>query len=181
MSTRDTLAMSLLSACMISPATLAADAPRLGEPADPARIAAWSIDVSPDGAGLPPGRGSVQEGANIFAVKCEGCHGTNGIGKPADRLTGGIGTLTSTHPIKTVASYWPYATTLFAYIRGSMPITNPRSLSADETYALCAYLLSIDGIVAKDAVLNAQTLPKVRMPNAHGFRDVWEASPHSKR
>lgn len=169
------LAASLLVVTAFGAAS-AADAPHLGEPADPARITAWSIDVSPDGAGLPPGRGSVEEGAKIFATKCEGCHGAAGAGKPADRLTGGIGTLASAHPVKTVASYWPYATTLFAYIRGSMPITSPRSLSADETYALCAYLLSIDGIVAKDAVLDAKTLPKVGMPNARGFRNVWSGA-----
>lgn len=164
----------LLLACSAFSDADAADAPQLGQPADPARIAAWNIDVAPDGTGLPPGRGSARAGVEIFAAKCEVCHGAAGSGKPADRLTGGIGTLATLHPIKTVASYWPYATTLFAYIRGSMPITSPRSLSADETYALCAYLLSVDGIVGKDAVLDASTLPKIRMPNRHGFRSMWD-------
>lgn len=152
----------------------AAQTAHFGVPASPAMIAALDTDVSPDGRGLPAGRGSVQEGAAIFAERCVMCHGEAGAGTPGDRLTGGIGTLATAKPVKTVASYWPYATTLFGYIRTAMPITAPRSLEPDEVYALCAYLLSIDGIVPRNAVLDARSLPRVRMPNRDGFRTVWD-------
>ncbi len=150
--------------------------PHFGSPADPARIKAWDISIAPDGTGLPAGHGSVAEGSAIYAAKCVMCHGVNGAGKPADQLTGGIGTLTSPAPVKTVSSYWPYATTLFDYIRRAMPITNPHTLTDHETYALVAYILSIDSIVKKDAVLDAKSLPKVRMPNRDGFIDAYGAA-----
>jgi cytochrome c len=159
----------LLSACAMP--ALAADAPHFGVPADPARMKAWDITILPDGSNLPAGKGSVKEGEAVYAAKCQMCHGANGEGKPADRLTGGIGTLNSPQPVKTVASYWPYATTLFDYIRRAMPVTNPHSLTDHEVYSLVAYILSIDGIVKKDAVLDAKTLPKIKMPNRDGFID----------
>lgn len=150
-----------------------ADGPRLGVPASPALVKAWDISIAPDGSGLPAGRGKVAQGAILFAEKCQACHGPAGSGGPADRLTGGVGSLASSHPIKTVASYWPYATTLFDYVRRAMPIPHPESLSNDEVYALCAYLLSVDHIVAADTTLDATTLPKVRMPNRDGFVPLW--------
>jgi S-disulfanyl-L-cysteine oxidoreductase SoxD len=155
---------------------LAAAAPHFGTPADPATVKAWDASIPPDGKGLPPGHGSVSEGLAIYSEKCVMCHGVNGQGKPADQLTGGIGTLTSPAPVKTVASFWPYATTLFDYIRRAMPITNPHSLSDHEVYALVAYILSVDGIVKKDAVMDAKTLPKVKMPNRDGFIDAYGAA-----
>ena len=162
-------------------ATLAGTAwsqtPQLGQPASPALIAAWDISISPDGTGLPPGRGTPSQGAVIFEAKCAPCHGERGVGGPADRLTGGIGSLTSAQPVKTVSSYWPYATTLFDYIRRAMPVTNPQSLSNDEVYALCAYLLSIDHIVPADSTLDATTLAKIQMPNRDGFVSVWHREP----
>lgn len=127
------------------------------------------ITVAGDGTGLPPGAGSVAEGKAIFDQKCAACHGTAASGGVADRLTGGIGTLTAPKPIKTVASYWPYAPTLFDYIRRAMPLTAPPSLKDDEVYALAAYLLSIDGIVDADARLDARSLTQIRMPNRAGF------------
>lgn len=154
---------------------LAADAPHFGKPADPGLVKAWDISIPPDGSGLPPGRGSVLDGAEIYQAKCIMCHGASGAGQPADRLTGGIGTLTTAQPIKTVASYWPYATTLFDYIRRAMPVNSPRSLTPSEVYALCAYILSVDGIVPKNTVLDAKTLPKVKMPNRNGFLNVWDS------
>jgi cytochrome c len=157
--------------CIAAVPAFAADAPHFGVPADPARVKAWDISILPDGTGLPPGKGSVAEGAQIYAAKCQSCHGANGEGKPADRLTGGIGSLTTAQPVKTVASYWPYATTLFDYIRRAMPVTAPRSLSDPEAYALAAYILSVDGIVKKNAVLDAKSLPKIKMPNRDGFID----------
>jgi cytochrome c len=140
-------------------------------PADPGRIAAWDLTILPNGAGLPPGHGSVGEGGAIFSEKCQMCHGLEGRGQPADRLTGGVGSLTSSQPVKTVASYWPYATTVFDYIRRAMPVTHPHSLNDHEVYSLVAYILSIDGIVKKDAVLDAKSLPKIKMPNRNGFID----------
>jgi len=166
--------LALFSGVIFWASAATAQSPRLGVPPDAALIKAWDIDISPDGTGLPPGHGSAAEGARIYEEKCAACHGERGIGGGADRLTGGLGTLATAHPVKTVASYWPYATTLFGFVRSAMPITEPRSLSAHEVYALCAYLLSIDGIVAQDAVLDQASLPKVVMPNRKGFRDMWE-------
>jgi cytochrome c len=155
---------------------LAAAAPHFGAPADPALVKAWDLSIPPDGTGLPAGKGSVSEGLAIYTEKCVMCHGVNGAGKPADQLTGGIGSLATDKPVKTVSSYWPYATTLFDYIRRAMPVTAPRSLTDHETYALTAYILSIDGIVKKDAVLDAKSLPKVKMPNRDGFIDAYGAT-----
>jgi cytochrome c len=155
---------------------LAAAAPHFGAPADPGLVKAWDLSIPPDGTGLPPGKGSVSEGLAIYTEKCVMCHGVNGAGKPADQLTGGIGSLATDKPVKTVSSYWPYATTLFDYIRRAMPVTAPRSLTDHETYALTAYILSIDGIVKKDAVLDAKSLPKVKMPNRDGFIDAYGAT-----
>lgn len=151
-----------------------AKAPHFGAPADPARIKAWDISILPDGSNLPPGHGGVAEGAAIFGVKCAMCHGARGEGAAADRLTGGVGSLASPRPIHSVASFWPYATTLFDYIRRAMPVNHPRTLSDHETYALVAYILSIDGIVKPDAVLDAKSLPRIRMPNRGGFIDEWD-------
>jgi S-disulfanyl-L-cysteine oxidoreductase SoxD len=148
--------------------------PKLGRPATPEETARADISIPPDGRGLPPGSGTVAQGAQVFAAKCAACHGAQGEGTPnGDRLVGGIGTLASANPVKTVSSYWPYATTLFDYIRRAMPLTNPQSLQNDEAYAVVAYVLSIDNIVPKDAALDAQSLPKVQMPNRNGFIN-WE-------
>ena len=141
----------------------------LGRPATPAAIAAWDIDVSPNGAGLPKGSGSVAAGQAVYAAQCAACHGTKGEGKPADALVGGQGTLTSARPVKTIGSFWPYASTVFDFIRRAMPYQAPQSLSADEVYAVTAYLLHLNGIVPADAVLDATSLPQVRMPNRDGF------------
>jgi cytochrome c len=143
--------------------------PGLGRPASPATVAAADISIPPSGETLPPGSGTAARGAQLFAEKCQACHGEAGAGGPMDRLTGGIGTLAAPRPIKTVASFWPYATTLFDYIRRAMPLQAPQSLSDEEVYALVAYLLSVDGIVARDATLDARSLPQVRMPNRDGF------------
>ena len=158
-----------------SAASAAAPAPpKLGRPASPDEIARIDISIPPDGKGLPQGSGSVAQGAMVFAQKCAVCHGANAEGTPSgDRLVGGIGSLNSPNPVKTVASYWPYATTVFDYIRRAMPITNPQSLQNDEVYAVTAYVLSFDDIVPKDAVLDAGSLPKVLMPNRAGFVN-WE-------
>jgi S-disulfanyl-L-cysteine oxidoreductase SoxD len=154
-----------------------AEAPRqtFGRPATPQDIAGEDIDVHPDGTGLPPGSGSVTQGAALYASTCAACHGENGE-KPLDptlRLTGGRGTLATPGAVQTVGSYWPYATTLFDYIRRAMPFQAPQSLTADQVYAVTAYLLRLNGIVPDGAVLDAGTLPQVRMPNRDGFINAY--------
>lgn len=150
----------------------------IGRHATPEQIAGWNIDISPDGAGLPPGHGTAREGKAIYAQQCASCHGAEGEGgsvQPGPRLAGGRGTLMTAHPVKTVGSYWPYATTLFDYIRRSMPYNAPESLSADQLYAVTAYVLFLNGLVGEDAVLDVTSLPKVRMPNRDGFRSAFQA------
>jgi len=141
----------------------------IGTPVTGSALAAWNIDVAPDGHGLPAGSGDVAHGKAVFAAKCAMCHGAAGQGGIGDRLVGGRGTLASDKPVKTVGSYWPYATTLFDYIRRAMPYNAPQSLSADDIYAVSAYLLYLNGVVPESTRLDAKTLPKVKMPNRHGF------------
>jgi S-disulfanyl-L-cysteine oxidoreductase SoxD len=147
-----------------------ADGPDLGRPVSPPEIAAWDISIGPDGAGLPPGSGDPQQGERVYAAKCVGCHGEEGTGKPNDQLVGGIGSLAGDQaPVKTVGSFWPYATTLFDYVRRAMPLNAPKSLSSDEVYAVAAYLLRLNRIIGDADTINAQTLPLVQMPNRDGF------------
>lgn len=171
MSTPDRLAALLFALAVLGGAVSSAEQVRygLGKKISERDLAAWDIDVRPDGAGLPPGTGSAAQGREIFLAKCSACHGENGEGTPMDRLVGGQGTLATDKPVKTVGSYWPYATTLFDYVRRTMPFTNPQSLDNDEVYALTAYLLSLNGIVPGDAVMDAKALPKVEMPNRKNF------------
>jgi cytochrome c len=160
----------LIVALLAASAAMAADGPKLGEPATPADLAAWDISIAPDGVGLPAGQGTSTQGEVVFAAKCQACHGEKGAGKPNDVLVGGSGSLAAGQaPVKTVGSYWPYATTLFDYIRRAMPYNEPKSLTADETYALSAYILALNGIVGASDVLDAQSLSKVKMPNRDGF------------
>jgi len=163
---------------LVAGAALAQSRYGIGRPATPEQIAGWNIDVSPDGAGLPPGHGTAREGKPIYGQLCASCHGATGQGgsvQPGPRLAGGRGTLASAHPVKTVGSYWPYATTLFDYIRRAMPYKAPESLSPDQVYAVAAYVLFLNGLVGEDAVLDASSLPRVRMPNRDGFRPAFEA------
>jgi len=148
----------------------AADAPAFGQPIAPSDLAPWDISIGPAGAGLPPGRGTPAQGVAVFVAKCQACHGEKGAGKPNDVLVGGFGTIASDKPaVKTVGSYWPYATTLFDYVRRAMPFNATKSLTDDELYAVSAYLLNLNGIIGNDDVMDAQTLPKVKMPNRDGF------------
>jgi S-disulfanyl-L-cysteine oxidoreductase SoxD len=172
---RDLLAAMAL--CLVAGAALAAETPRLGQAPDAKLLEGWDMSIPPDGAGLPPGRGTVAQGKAVYEAQCLACHGANGEGKPADRLAGGIGSLATPTPVKTVASFWPYATTLFDYIRRAMPYQAPQSLGDDEAYAVTAYILSLDNIVPADAELGAANLAAVKMPNRDGFVPWWPAPP----
>ena len=177
MSMRDLLHVALalvLAGCASASATRGRmEGPNLGREATPAQIAGWDISVGPDGAGLPPGRGTPAAGATVYEQKCQACHGAKGAGQPNDRLVGGQGTLASRAPVKTIGSYWPYATTVFDYVRRSMPYIQPHSLSNDEVYAVTAYLLHLNGIIGESDEMNAQALPKVKMPNQPNFIVVY--------
>jgi cytochrome c len=147
-----------------------AQSPNLGKPISPEDLAAWDISIGPDGAGLPPGSGTAKQGEAVFTAKCQACHGAKGAGQPNDRLVGGQGSLPGDKPpIKTVGSFWPYATTMFDYVRRAMPYNESKTLSPDEIYAVVAYVLNLNGVIGDTDVINAQTLPNVKMPNRDGF------------
>jgi cytochrome c len=169
------IALTVSALLMTAPAYAAKPDYHLGRTPTAAEIDAWNIDVRPDGQGLPPGHGSVAEGRTIFAETCAACHGDKGQDGPADRLVGGRGTLTQPNPVRTVGSYWPYATTLFDFVRRAMPFNAPESLTADQVYAVTAYVLSLNGIVPDNTVLDATNLPKIAMPNRNGFTS---SNPH---
>ena len=154
-------------------AASAQEGPDLGVPATQEQIAGWDISIGPDGAGLPAGSGTAAAGKAVSEAKCLACHGAEGAGQPNDRLVGGQGTLREAAPIRTVGSYWPYATTVFDYIRRAMPYVTPHSLTADETYAVTAYLLALNGIIEQDAVMDATSLPTVVMPNRGNFDSAY--------
>ena len=166
------LAAAALAACANLPSAPGRP-PAFGAAVSAEEVARWDISIPPGGAGLPGGGGSARQGLKVYEEKCQSCHGAKGAGKPADALVGGIGSLAGKTPLRTVGSYWPYATTLFDYVRRAMPITNPLSLTDDEVYAVSAYVLFLNGIVGEDAVMNAQTLPQVKMPNRDGFVSDW--------
>lgn len=164
-------AVGALAALGWHSATMAAEGYGFGTPATPEQIAGWNIDVAPDGKNLPPGQGTVQQGKKIYAAQCAACHGASGEGGMGDVLRGGQGTLATSKPIRTVGSYWPYATTLFDYIRRAMPLNAPQSLTNQEVYAVTGYLLAMNGIVKEDAVLDADAIKGISMPNRDGFVD----------
>ena len=168
------VAVAVLAACATtdsgSPAPTTG--PRLGRVATPQEVAAWDISIPPSGAGLPAGSGTAKQGEAVYVAQCQACHGPKGVGKPADPLVGGVGSLATAKPVRTVGSFWPYATTLFDYTRRAMPPTKPLSLSGDEVYAVTAYLLYLNGIIGEIAEMNAKTLPQVKMPNRDGFIDM---------
>ena len=161
--------LAALGLAAVLACTFAGTAAEFGRPASPEEIRLWDIDVRPDGKGLPDGRGSVTRGKQVFEENCAACHGESGQGGIADRLAGGNGSLASDHPVKTVGSFWPYATTLFDYVRRAMPYPAPQTLSDDDTYAVVAYILNLNGIVPADATLDRASLPAIRMPNRDGF------------
>jgi cytochrome c len=145
-----------------------AQGPKLGQPVAPRDIAAWDISILPDGTGLPRGSGTSAQGAKIYAEKCEACHGPNGKGGRNAALVGGT-PIRNMDSARTIANFWPYATTLFDYTRRAMPWQLPRTLTDDEVYALTAYILALNKLIGDDDEMNADTLPRVRMPNRDGF------------
>ena len=144
-----------------------------GSVATPAQIAGWDIDVrGEDGAGLPPGKGTVDRGADVYAEQCAACHGTFGEGEGRfPKLVGGVGSLRDERPEPTVGSYWPFAPTLWDYINRAMPMAAPHTLSADDVYALTAYILSLNDLVPPEFVADRNSLPKVKMRNRDNF--IW--------
>jgi cytochrome c len=145
--------------------------PGLGREMSAAEVAAMDMVVMPDGEGLPPGSGNASSGAAIYQQHCVACHGQEGKDGVHDALAGGRDTIAGPMPNKTVGSYWPYATTLFDYIRRAMPYQSPGNLSNDELYAITAYVLYLNGILGESDTLDASSLPEVEMPNRDNF--VW--------
>ena len=150
---------------------LAAQSPTygVGRSATPEEIRALGTAIAPDGGGLPGGSGTVAAGREVFAAQCSRCHGPSGEGGVGPALVGGQGTLRSATPLKTVGSYWPYATTLWDYINRAMPFDQPGLLAPPDVYAAVAYILNINGVIRDDEVIDATSLPKVLMPNRDGF------------
>ena len=150
----------------------------IGRAATDAEIAGWNIDVGRNGGNLPPGSGSVAHGREVFEQQCAACHGAKGEGGVGDRLVGGQGTIATPHPVRTVGSYWPYATTLFDYIRRAMPQNAPESLGNDDVYAVSAYILHLNGLIPADTTLDAGALRAIKMPNRNMF--VGDSRPDVK-
>lgn len=166
--------LSLCALCLVIVVVAAATAQaphyKIGRPAIPEEIRNSEISVAPDGTGLPAGHGTVEQGRMVYQNLCANCHGDRGQGMgPYRALVGGQGTLAGPTPVRTVGSYWPYATTVWDYIHRTMPYTRPGSLTVHETYSLTAFILFLNGIVDKNADLNEHTLPRVKMPNRDGF------------
>lgn len=141
----------------------------VGRAATPDEIKATDQFMAPDGTGLPAGKGTAADGRDIYSRRCARCHGAQGQGDEEGPLVGGKGTLQSAKPLKTVGSYWPYATTVYDYVHRAMPFDNPGLLDANQTYSVVALILHMNGIIGEKDEMNAQTLPKVKMPNRDGF------------
>ncbi len=176
MFTPSTISPALGLALCLAASAASADSPGLGKPLTEADIAAWDISIEPDGKGLPAGAGTPAQGAHVYAEKCAACHGPEGKGgvagvtaAPLPPLVGGGPITDISAAMKRIANFWPYSTTLFDYIRRDMPWQQPRTLTDDEVYALTAYILALNKLIGDNDTMNAETLPKVRMPNRDGF------------
>ena len=163
------LLLGSLISCSSSPSRQ--QSPNLGQFMTPVEIKKVDISIGPDGVGLPVGSGNAKVGAKVYEAQCLSCHGVKGQGKPVDALVGGIGSLSTDKPVRTVGSFWPYSTTLFDYTRRAMPLQSPKSLTNDEVYAVSAYILFLNGIISEDYELNHQNLAQVKMPNRDGMID----------
>jgi S-disulfanyl-L-cysteine oxidoreductase SoxD len=158
----------------------------VGRPPTAEEVQAWDLTIPPDGQGLPAGSGTAALGKPIYAERCASCHGEKGDDPKYNALVGGRGTLNTDKPLRTVGSFWQYATTLWSYIRRAQPVDAPGSLTADQAYAVTAYLLHINGIIGEQDVMDAKTLPLVKMPNRDGFvpdprPDVGPTAPQPQR
>ena len=160
--------IGLLAAVCVAGVAVAADLPNLGQPIGPNDIAPWDITIMPDGAGLPAGSGTPAQGAPIFAQKCAACHGENGKGGIAAPLTN-FAPKATLDGGKSIANFWPYATTVFDFIRRAMPYNKPHSLNDQEVYALTAYVLRLNNLIGDKDVIDTKSLPKVKMPNRDNF------------
>jgi cytochrome c len=156
---------------IIFAAAIAAQSPKygVGRPATPEQIRNLGSAIAPDGTGLPEGSGTVAAGRTVYAARCAKCHGEKAEGGIGPVLVGGQGTLGTAKPLKTVGSFWPYATTVWDYTNRAMPFDQPGLLKPSEVYAVVAYILNINGIIGTDQVMDAKSLPKVKMPNRNGF------------
>lgn len=141
----------------------------VGRPPSAEEIRQWDISISPDGKGLPEGSGTAAAARETYANRCARCHGEKGEGRDSVPIAGGQGTLKNPKPLRTVGSYWPYATTIWDYVNRAMPFDKPGTLSHDQVYALTAYVLFLNGIIPETSVIDAKSLPKVQMPNRNGF------------
>jgi S-disulfanyl-L-cysteine oxidoreductase SoxD len=172
MSMRKTL-LFFFSVCW-SVAVIAQSSPDLGQVAPGDSLKQGRYDVFPEGEGLPQGSGNAKKGEAVYSQHCQTCHGFKGEGGSAEELAGAMHGLTDNPPDKTIGTYWPYATTLFDFIRRSMPLSAPGSLTDDQLYAVTAYLLYINQIIKSEDEISAKTLPQIIMPNHDGFVNVFD-------
>ena len=168
MSTRKALGIAA-ALTLLAGVALAGQGPGLGKPIAESDIKAWDIGILPDGSGLPPGSGTPQQGAVLYSQQCIACHGPGGKGGKNNPLVGGEPLDSDIAVVKTVGNFWGYSTTLFDYNRRAMPWPSPRTLTNDQVYALAAYILALNKIIGEEDVMNAETLPKVKMPNRDNF------------
>ena len=164
-----TSAAFLLGLTVVSVCSAQLPTYQLGRAPTAEEVKAWDKTIPPDGTGLPPGTGTAALGKAVYTERCASCHGPKGNDGKYDPLVGGRGTLNTAKPVRTIGSYWPYATTLWSYINRSQPFDEPGSLTPDQVYAVTAYLLHLNGIIGENDVIDARTLPAVKMPNREGF------------
>ena len=155
----------------VAGAALSAQSPKygIGRAPTPSELRGWNTSISPEGEGLPDEQGTAFEAREIYANRCAKCHGDKGQGRDSVALAGGRGSLASAKPLRTVGSYWPYATTVWDYVNRAMPFDRPGTLTSSQVYSLTAYILYVNGIVKENEVMDAHTLPRIQMPNRKGF------------
>jgi len=168
---KSVLSVLILGSMIACSTTTVKQSPHLGQVMTSAEIQKLDISIGPDGVGLPVGSGNAKVGLKVYEAQCLSCHGVKGQGKPVDALVGGIGSLSTDKPVRTVGSFWPHATTLFDYTRRAMPLQSPKSLTNNEVYAVSAYILFLNGIISEDFELNQNNLAQVKMPNRDGMID----------
>jgi S-disulfanyl-L-cysteine oxidoreductase SoxD len=176
-----TVIVALIALASVWPAAAQLPTYGVGRAPTAEEVRAWDLTIPPNGQGLPPGSGTARLGQPIYAARCAACHGETGEDAKYSRLVGGHGTLATDKPVRTIGSFWQYATTLWSYIRRAQPFDNPGSLTDDQVYAVTAYLLHLNGIIGEQEVMDAKSLPLVKMPNRDGFvpdprPDVGQAS-----